>query len=334
MINSLETSKPWAALRIHHEGIAGTHLRELFAADDTRFERYSLEACDLFLDYSKQRINDQTQSLLLDLAESVHLADAIERTFSGERVNNTEHRAVLHTALRNRSKDPVSVDGRDVMPEVNGVLQRMRRFSTAVREGEWRGYTGKRINSVVNIGIGGSDLGPAMVTAALHAYHLPGLRAYFVSNLDFTHIDETLEALDPETTLFIVESKTFTTQETLTNARTARAWLLRHLKDDKAVAKHFVAVSTNEAQVKAFGIDPANMFEFWDWVGGRYSLWSAIGLPIAVMVGMDRFEELLNGAHAMDEHFRRAPWARFSNSSKRSMPTITAMGRPMADQRE
>ena len=318
MINSLETSKPWAALRIHHEGVAGTHLRELFAADDTRFERYSLEACDLFLDYSKQRINDQTRSLLLDLAESVHLDEAIERTFSGERVNNTEHRAVLHTALRNRSEDPVSVDGRDVMPEVNGVLQRMRRFSTAVREGEWRGYTGKRINSVVNIGIGGSDLGPAMVTAALHAYHLPGLRAYFVSNLDFTHIDETLEALDPETTLFIVESKTFTTQETLTNARTARAWLLRHLKDDKAVAKHFVAVSTNEAQVKAFGIDPANMFEFWDWVGGRYSLWSAIGLPIAVMVGMDRFEELLNGAHAMDEHFSRAPW-------ERNMPALMGL---------
>ncbi|MDJ0862473.1 MAG: glucose-6-phosphate isomerase [Gammaproteobacteria bacterium] len=318
MITAPETSKPWAALRTHHEALAGIHLRDLFAEDPARFERYSFEACDLFLDYSKQRVDDETMSLLHALADSVDLHAAIERMYTGEKVNNTESRAVLHVALRNRSNIPIRVDGQDVMPAVNDVLARMRAFTTAVREGHWRGYTGQRVRTIVNIGIGGSDLGPAMVTAALHAYHQPGLQAYFVSNLDFTHIDETLESLDPETTLFIVESKTFTTQETLTNARTARAWLVRNLKDEAAVAKHFVAVSTNRDQVASFGIDPANMFEFWDWVGGRYSLWSAIGLPIAVMVGMDRFEQLLNGAHAMDEHFRTAPW-------QRNMPVLMGL---------
>jgi glucose-6-phosphate isomerase len=308
MINSLENSKAWPSLTSHHEAIAGTHLRDLFADDPGRFERYSFTACDLFFDYSKQRVNDETLSLLLELARSVDLAGWIERMFRGDKINNTEQRAVLHVALRNRSNRPILVDGEDVMPKVDGVLEKMRRFTTAVRGGEWLGYTGKRIASVVNIGIGGSDLGPAMVTAALHAYHQPGLRACFVSNLDFTHVDETLADLDPETTLFIVESKTFTTQETLTNARTARAWLLGRMGDPAAVAKHFVAVSTNAEAVRRFGIDPQNMFEFWDWVGGRYSLWSAIGLPIAVMIGMDRFEQLLAGGHAMDEHFRTAPW--------------------------
>jgi glucose-6-phosphate isomerase len=227
----------------------------------------------------------------------------------GDAINNTEGRAVLHVALRNRGPQPVPVDGEDVMPAVRAVLERMRAFSEAVRSGAWRGYTGQRIRAVVNIGIGGSDLGPAMVTAALRPFHSPGLKAYFVSNLDFTHIGGTLAELDPETTLFIVESKTFTTQETLTNARTARAWFLERMgHDEKAIAKHFVAVSTNTEQVTQFGIAPENMFGFWDWVGGRYSLWSAIGLPIAVMVGMDRFEELLAGAHDMDAHFQGAPW--------------------------
>jgi glucose-6-phosphate isomerase len=310
MINSLESSKAWTSLTTHHEGIAGTHLRGLFADDPNRFERYSFAACDLFLDYSKQRIIDGTVSLLLELARSVDLAGWIERMYRGEKINDTENRAVLHVALRNRSNRPILVDGEDVMPKVDGVLKKMRHFTTAVRSGEWLGYTGKRIASVVNIGIGGSDLGPAMVTAALHAYHQPGLRAQFVSNLDFTQVDETLAGLDPETTLFIVESKTFTTQETLTNARTARAWLLERMGDPAAVPKHFVAVSTNAEAVRRFGIDPENMFEFWDWVGGRYSLWSAIGLPVAVMIGMDRFEQLLAGAHVMDEHFRTAPWER------------------------
>jgi len=308
MITSPETSTAWAALRTHHEAVAGLHLRDLFAEDPSRSGRYSLEACGLYLDYSKHRITDETPSRLLELAESARMGEWIERMFRGEKINSTEHRAVLHVALRNRSNRPIVVDGEDVMPGVRAVLERMRRFSTAVRNGEWRGYTGKQIRSVVNIGIGGSDLGPAMVTTALHAYHPPDLHAHFVSNLDFTHIDEILAELDPETTLFIVESKTFTTQETLTNARTARAWLLEHIGEERAVARHFVAVSTNEAAVRAFGIDPENMFGFWDWVGGRYSLWSAIGLPIAVMAGMERFDVLLEGAHAMDEHFRAAPW--------------------------
>jgi glucose-6-phosphate isomerase len=301
-------SPAWTALKTHQEELTQVHLRDLFAADNQRFKQFSLEACDLLLDYSKNRLTAETISLLKQLATQAQLADWRHRLFHGEKINHTEQRAALHVALRNRSNRPILVDGKDVMPEVNAVLAKMRQFSDSVREGIWRGYTGKPIESIVNIGIGGSDLGPAMVTKALKAYHHNRLRGYFVSNVDGTHLGETLAQVDPETTLFIIASKTFTTQETLLNATSARQWLIKQLGDEKAVAKHFVAVSTATKQVTAFGIDPANMFEFWDWVGGRYSLWSAIGLPIAVMIGMDNFEALLTGAHELDQHFQTAPF--------------------------
>ncbi|MCP4041735.1 MAG: glucose-6-phosphate isomerase [Gammaproteobacteria bacterium] len=311
MDNLPDTTPIWSDLAAHQKKMAPVHLRELFAADPERFNRFSLEACGLFFDYSKHRISGDTLALLRRLAVEAGLEEWVGRMFQGDRINNTEQRAVLHVALRNRSERAIEVDGRDVMPEVRTVLERMGAFVSKVRSGQWRGYTGKPIESIVNIGIGGSDLGPAMVTTALAAYHQSGLRAYFASNLDYTHLGEILAELDPETTLFIVESKTFTTQETLTNARSARAWFLdRTGGDEGAIAKHFVAVSTNEKLVREFGIDPENMFGFWDWVGGRYSLWSAIGLPVAVMAGMERFEQLLEGGHAMDEHFRTAPWER------------------------
>ncbi len=303
----LTESDPWSALQRHYQEISGRHMRELFAEDPRRFERFTRRAGDLLLDFSKNRITQETFDLLLALAEQAGVAEWRERMFRGEAINNTEDRAVLHVALRNRSNRPIQVDGQDVMPQVNAVLEKMRRFTTAVRDGQWKGYTGKRITDVVNIGIGGSDLGPFMVCEALKPYGGPHLRAHFVSNVDATHIAETLEGLSPETTLFIVASKTFTTQETLTNARTARDWLLAAAPDHSAVAKHFVAVSTNAEEVADFGIDTEHMFEFWDWVGGRYSLWSAIGLSIALFIGMDHFEELLAGAYAMDEHFRSAP---------------------------
>jgi glucose-6-phosphate isomerase len=284
-------------------------MRDLFARDPQRFERFSLELGSILLDYSKNRITEETMTLLLDLARQAGLAERIEAMFSGERINTTEGRAVLHVALRNRSNRPIRVDGRDVMPDVNRVLDKMRRFSEAVRSGGWRGYTGQAITDVVNIGIGGSDLGPKMVTTALQPYGHPNLQVHFVSNVDSTDLVETLKALSPETTLFLVASKTFTTQETMTNARSARSWLLDSAGDETAVAKHFVAMSTNEAGVAEFGINTRNMFEFWDWVGGRYSLWSAIGLSIALYLGMDRFEQLLSGAHRVDEHFCSAPFA-------------------------
>ncbi len=300
---------PWQALQRHAEELRDTHLRDLFAADPDRFRRFSLEFDDLFLDWSKNRITPRTMELLLELAEAADLAGWIERMFRGERINNTEGRPVLHVALRNRSNTPILVDGEDVMPAVNAVLERMRAFTEAVRSGQWRGCTGRAITDVVNIGIGGSDLGPRMAAAALRPYWKEGLKARFVSNVDATDLCQTLEALDPETTLFIVASKTFTTRETMTNARSARRWFLERTGgDESAVARHFVAVSTNAEAVHEFGIDRANMFEFWDWVGGRYSLWSAIGLPVALVTGMDRFEELLAGAHAMDLHFRNAPF--------------------------
>ncbi|HEC85773.1 MAG: glucose-6-phosphate isomerase [Candidatus Parabeggiatoa sp. nov. 2] len=305
-------SAAWAALKAHQHQLAPIHLRDLFAEDSQRFERFSVEACGLLLDYSKNRLTRDTLSLLLNLATEAKLQDWIARLFQGEKVNNTEQRAALHIALRNRSNRPIRVDGKNVMPDINAVLAKMRQFSDSVRgdsKKQWRGYTGKPIESIVNIGIGGSDLGPAMVTRALKAYHHPRLRSYFVSNVDSTHLGETLAALNPETTLFIVASKTFTTQETLLNATSARQWLIDKLGDNNAVAKHFVAVSTATQQVTEFGIDPINMFEFWDWVGGRYSLWSAIGLPIAVMIGMNNFEQLLAGAHEMDTHFETAPFA-------------------------
>ena len=296
----------WKALAAHRAGREGVHLRALFAEDPARFERFSRRFDDILVDFSKHLITDETLDLLLALAEEVDVAGWIRRMFDGERINTTEDRAVLHVALRNRSTRPVLVDGEDVMPAVRGVLDQMRTFSDAVRSRAWTGHTGRGITDIVNIGIGGSDLGPLMVTEALRPDWKEGLAVHFVSNVDGTHIMETLRSLDPETTLFIVASKTFTTQETLTNAHTARDWLVTRLGSD-AVARHFVALSTNRDQVVRFGIDPENMFVFWDWVGGRYSLWSAVGLSIACVIGMDRFEELLQGGHDVDEHFRTAP---------------------------
>ena len=285
-------------------------MRELFAEDPERFQRFALRLDDILFDYSKNRITAETMQLLFDLARQAGLSEAIEAMFSGVKINTTEDRAVLHVALRNRSNRPIFVDGEDVMPEVNRVLAKMAGFSEAVRSGEWRGYSGKRITDVANIGIGGSDLGPKMVTIALTPYVHPDLRFHFVSNVDGTDISETLKAVDPETTLFLIASKTFTTQETMTNAHTARTWFLETAQDEAHIAKHFVAMSTNTELVAAFGIDPENMFEFWDWVGGRYSLWSAIGLSIAIAIGMDNFEALLAGAHRVDEHFRATPFER------------------------
>ncbi len=299
-------SPTWQALKEERKAWKALHLRNLFARDKKRAERFSLQMDDLLLDYSKNLIRPQTMKLLLKLAREAGVETLRDAMFAGEKINLTEGRAVLHTALRNRSERPVLVDGHDVMPDVREVLARMRAFADKVRTGKWKGYTGKAISDVVNIGIGGSDLGPAMVCLALKPYG-GNIRAHFVSNVDPSHLVDTLEDLDPATTLFVVASKTFTTQETLLNAGAARAWLMDAAKDEKAVARHFVAVSTNEVAVREFGIDPANMFGFWDWVGGRYSLWSAIGLPIALYIGMDEFEELLAGAHDMDEHFRTAP---------------------------
>ncbi len=306
------------SLRTHQLEMAAVHMRELFDADPARFERFSLQVGDLLLDYSKNRITDETLALLVRMAEEADVAGWRERMFQGEKINHTENRAVLHVALRNRGNTPVVVDGEDVMPRVNAVIDRMGAFAERVRSGEWRGYTGERITDVVNIGIGGSDLGPQMVYQALKPYRHPRLRVHFISNVDGAHVKETLETLNPETTLFIVSSKTFTTQETMTNAHFARDWFLAQSQAVKHVARHFVAVSTNRDAVAGFGIDPANMFEFWDWVGGRYSLWSAIGLSIVLAVGAERFVELLAGAHAMDNHFRTAPLAQ-------NMPVILAL---------
>lgn len=294
------------------------HLRSLFASDPDRFKRFSLRIGDILFDHSKNIIEADTLRLLTELAHSCGLKDAIDAMFGGEAINATEGRAVLHTALRNRSERAVFTGGKDVMPEIRQVLARMRDCCERVHTGGWKGYTGKRIRTIVNIGIGGSDLGPLMVTEALRPYRQPEMEVYFVSNVDGTHIHETLKKIDPEETLFLVASKTFTTQETMTNAQSARRWFLSHAHDEAHIAKHFVALSTNAAAVRAFGIDPANMFEFWDWVGGRYSLWSAIGLSIALFIGYERFEELLQGAHDMDEHFRTAPF-------EANMPVIMAM---------
>jgi glucose-6-phosphate isomerase len=306
-LKELTSLSAWKTLEEHYQEVGSLPMRDLFARDPERFDRFSLRLEDILFDYSKNRITEKTIELLIELARQAGLAEKIVAMFAGEKINNTEDRAVLHVALRNRSNRPMLVAGEDVMVEVNGVLERIRTFSEAVRSGEWTGYTGKAITDVVNIGIGGSDLGPQMVTAALANYADPTLRSHFVSNIDSTHLAETLKRTSPDSTLFIIASKTFTTQETMTNATSAREWFLSEVKDDTAVAKHFVAVSTNTAEVTKFGIDPANMFEFWDWVGGRYSLWSAIGLSIVLAIGMDRFEELLSGAHKVDEHFRTAP---------------------------
>lgn len=287
----------------HLVEISDKHLRELFAEDPSRFEKFSVQFNDILLDYSKNRINDKTMALLVQLAKECGLKEAIEAMFTGEKINRTEDRAVLHTALRNRWNEPVKVDGNDVMPEVNAVLRKMELFTESVISGEWKGYTGKAITDVVNIGIGGSDLGPVMVTEALGPYK-NHLNMHFVSNVDASHIVETLKKVKAETTLFLIASKTFTTQETMANAHTARNWFLQEGAAANDVAKHFVALSTNEKAVADFGIDTKNMFEFWDWVGGRYSLWSAIGTSIALSVGFENFVALLSGAHAMDRHFR------------------------------
>ncbi len=308
-MTSLPHSAAWTALERHAAEMADVQMRDMFTSDPNRFETFSLAACGLLLDYSKHRITGETMRLLLELANQQGVEQRREAMFSGQKINVTEGRAVLHVALRNRSNRPIPVDGKDVMPEVNAVLDKMRGFVARIHSGEWKGYTGKEITDVVNLGIGGSDLGPVMVTHALAHYAKPGIRVHFVSNVDPTHIAETLKPLNAETTLFIIASKSFTTQETLTNALAARSWLLERAGDDSAVAKHFVALSTNEKGVAEFGIDTDNMFEFWDWVGGRYSLWSAIGLSIALAIGFENFERLLSGAHDMDEHFRTAPLA-------------------------
>ena len=315
---SLIESAAWKALASHRAAMAGVHIRALFEQDPQRAARFSLVLDDLLFDYSKHRVTEETMRLLCDLAEHAGVRRDIDRMFGGAHVNLTEDRAVLHVALRYRGDRPIEVDGHDVMPGVRRELAHMRAFSDAVRDGTWRGFTGERITDVVNIGIGGSDLGPVMVTEALRPYAQPGLNLHFVSNVDGTHLAEALARCRPETTLFLVASKTFTTQETLTNARSARAWLVGALGDDAAVARHFAALSTNAREVAAFGIDTANMFELWDWVGGRYSLWSAIGLSIAIAIGMDRFEELLAGAHDVDEHFRAAPF-------DRNIPVVMAL---------
>jgi len=298
----------WQSLVRHYSDLKFLSMREQFALDSDRVHSFSLKSGDLLLDYSKNRITKETVEKLLALAESVNISDWIERMFTGEAINNTEGRAVLHTALRNRSNAPVIVDGEDVMPAVNAVLLQMKNFCHQVHSGEWLGYSGKKITDIVNIGIGGSDLGPAMICDALEPYGIEGISVHFVSNVDGTDLSTTLEKLNQESTLFVVASKTFTTQETLTNAQSARSWFLKTAKQTD-VAKHFVAVSTNAKAVTEFGIDTANMFEIWDWVGGRYSLWSAIGLPIALYVGMDNFERLLDGGHEMDNHFRNQPLA-------------------------
>ncbi|PIE82065.1 MAG: glucose-6-phosphate isomerase [Chloroflexi bacterium] len=306
---TLSTLSAWKKLQAHQPQMAATHMRDLFTDDPARFDKFSLTCNDILFDYSKNRITAETMSCLLALAAEVGLAQKIEAMFNGEKINNTEGRAVLHIALRNRTNRPIVVDGQDVMPTVNAVLAQMKGFVESVRSGDWKGYTGKAITDVVNIGIGGSDLGPKMVVQALTPYTRADLRSHFVSNVDGTDIAETLKRVDPETTLFLIASKTFTTQETMANAHTARQWFLAAAAKETAVAKHFVALSTNKAGVTAFGIDPENMFAFWNWVGGRYSLWSAIGTSIALALGFDNFERLLNGAHAIDEHFRTAPFA-------------------------
>ena len=282
-------TKAWGKLEDHYKKISKTHLRELFADDTERFRKFSLQLEDILFDYSKNRITEKTIQLLLDLAEECELDKAISAMFGGDTINATEGRAVLHTALRNFSGQPVYTGGKDVMPDVQGVWQQMRSFCERVHSGAWTGFTGKKIRSIVNIGIGGSDLGPYMVTEALKPYWLEGMQVYFVSNVDATHIAETLKKVNPEETLFLIASKTFTTQETMTNALTARAWFLKTAVEEAHVAKHFVALSTNEKEVTKFGIDKANMFGFWDWVGGRYSLWSSIGVSIALTIGYENF---------------------------------------------
>ena len=316
-INPAATSA-WADLDAHFNNIKDVHMRDLFSSDPERFTKFSIQSGDVLFDYSKNRITAETIRLLINLAEECNLREATSSMFSGARINETEERAVLHTALRNFSGKKVTYDGQDIMPEVKGVLKKMSSFCNSIHSGEWKGYSGKKIRYIVNIGIGGSDLGPYMVTEALRPYWVADIQTFFVSNVDGTHIVETLRKLNPEETLFLVASKTFTTQETMTNAYSARDWFLETAKDEKHIAKHFAALSTNEKEVVKFGIDQQNMFEFWDWVGGRYSLWSAIGLSIALTIGYENFEELLKGANDADNHFRDQPY-------EKNIPVLMAL---------
>ncbi|MBW2337234.1 MAG: glucose-6-phosphate isomerase [Deltaproteobacteria bacterium] len=316
-INPTQT-KSWQNLSDHYAKINSIRMKDLFNRDPERFKKFSLRFNDILVDYSKNLITEETLQLLLGLAHESGVKAAIDSMFTGEKINGTENRAVLHIALRNRTNTPIKVDGTDVMPDVKAVLEKMKIFSDRIISGEWKGYTGKKITDIVNIGIGGSDLGPVMVTEALRPYAIDGLSVHFVSNIDGTHISETLKGLAPETTLFMVASKTFTTQETMTNAFSARSWFLDHAAEPAHVAKHFVAISTNAEAVTEFGIDKENMFVFWDWVGGRYSLWSAIGLSIACYIGFDNFSDLLQGAYEMDQHFRSAPF-------KKNIPLLLAL---------
>ncbi len=306
-MTDLTESNAWLKLQEHYEIIKNLHMRELFAEDAQRFNTFSVKLNNILLDYSKNRVTTDTMALLFSLARQADIEQWRDKMFSGEKINITENRSVLHSALRNRSDKPVLVDGQDVMPKVNTVLAQMRRFSEQVHSGEWRGYNGKRIKNIVNIGIGGSDLGPNMVCESMKAFAQPGLKAYFVSNVDAAHLVETLKDIEHESTLFVIASKTFTTQETMLNAHSARSWFMEQVGDESAIEKHFVAVTTNIELAKEFGINEANMFEFWDWVGGRYSLWSSVGLSIALYLGMDHFEALLDGAYEMDQHFQNSP---------------------------
>lgn len=317
MSKPLTQRDSWQKLKEHFAKVENLQMRDMFASEEDRFQKFSLRFNDILLDYSKNRITAETMQLLFNVAAEADLKGWTEKMFTGQKINNTEGRAVLHTALRNRGQRAVMVDGKDVMPAVREVLAHMREFTEDVRNGKWLGYTGKTITDVVNIGIGGSDLGPVMVTEALKAYSKRDLNVHFVSNVDATHIMEVLRTVDPERTIFIIASKTFTTQETIANANTAKEWFLGS-QPEEAIARHFVALSTNEKEVAAFGIDTKNMFGFWDWVGGRYSLWSAIGLSIAVYIGMDNFEELLTGAYEMDQHFRNTPF-------EENLPVVLAL---------
>jgi glucose-6-phosphate isomerase len=316
-INPASTTA-WQLLHHHANEIRNKHIRDMFREDPDRYKKFALCLDEMVFDYSKNLITEKTINLLIQLAEECHLSEAIKAMHHGDKINETENRSVLHIALRNSSNYPIYSDGADVMPLINAVLQKMKSFCQNVHKGKFRGYTGKKIKYIVNIGIGGSDLGPLMVTEALKPYQVDGIETFFVSNVDGTHIVETLKKVKPERTLFLIASKTFTTQETMTNAHTARQWFLKKAKDEKYIANHFVALSTNEKEVVKFGIDKENMFEFWDWVGGRYSLWSAIGLSIALSIGYENFEQLLKGAHTIDNHF-------FNTSLDKNIPVLMAL---------
>lgn len=317
-MNSITQSRIWQKLEKHRDDMQDFHCRDAFAKDPKRFEKYHVSFDKLLFDYSKQRITDETLDLLIELAEASNLESWREKMFRGERINHTEQRAVLHTALRDLGDEPILVDGEDVKPKINHVIQKMARFVAQVHSGKWLGYTGKKIDTVVNIGIGGSDLGPKMLYNALKAFHISDITVHFVSNLDASDLADILQHIDPETTLFVIASKTFTTLETMQNAQSARRWFLRHAKDESSIKRHFVAISTNAKHVAKFGIDTDNMFEFWDWVGGRYSLWSAIGLPLALGLGMAHFNALREGAYATDLHFKNTPL-------KENIPVLMAL---------